>query len=315
MNIVFAASENAWGGFFGLIRSVLPQHNFKATGQFGVDSLQGFDVLIPTMCPVTEDLLKQSDRLRLIQQCGAGLELVDLDAARKRNIWVANVPTSISGNADSVAELGIYMMIGLSRDFRGMARSLSNRKVGEPQGKALTGRTVGLVGLGGIAQALIRRLRAFDVNLIGIKRHNPRQAMEELSLAWVGGPEDLGELLQRSDFVMLCLPYTPKTNHLINQESISLMRKDAYVINLSRGGLVDHGALKEALASGKIAGAGLDVFWEEPPEPDDELFTYNVLATPHIGGSTDVSIQGIVKAVAENIRRLEKNLKPHYVKN
>jgi phosphoglycerate dehydrogenase-like enzyme len=315
VNIVFAASENAWGGFFGLIRSVLPQHNFKATGKFGVDSIQGFDVLIPTMCPVTEDLLKQSDRLRLIQQCGAGLELVDLDAARKRNIWVTNVPTSISGNADSVAELGIYMMIGLSRDFRGMARSLSIRKVGEPQGKALSGRTVGLVGLGGIAQALIRRLRAFDVDLIGIKRHNPRKAMEELALAWVGGPEDLGELLQRSDFVMLCLPYSPETKHLINRDSLALMRKDAYLINLSRGGLVDHGALKEALASDKIAGAGLDVFWEEPPDPNDELFTYNVLATPHIGGSTDVSIQGIVTAVAENIRRLEKNLKPHYVKN
>jgi len=136
MNIVFAASENAWGGFFGLIRSELPQHNFEATGGFGVDSLRGFDVLIPTMCPVTEDLLGKNDRLRLIQQCGAGLELVDLQAARKRNIWVANVPTNISGNADSVAELGIYMMIGLSRDFRGMARSLRDKKMGEPRGKA-----------------------------------------------------------------------------------------------------------------------------------------------------------------------------------
>jgi phosphoglycerate dehydrogenase-like enzyme len=315
MNIVFAASENAWGGFFGLIRSELPQHNFEATGRFGVDSLQGFDVLIPTMCPVTEDVLKQSDRLRLIQQCGAGLELVDLEAARRRNIWVANVPTSISGNADSVAELGIYMMIGLSRDFRGMARSLSNRKMGEPQGRALSGCTVGLVGLGGIAQALIRRLRAFDVHLIGIKRDNPEEAMKEHDLAWVGGPEDLGKLLQRSDFVMLCVPYTPETRHLMNRDSISLMGKDAYLINLSRGGLIDHGALKEALASGQIAGAGLDVFWEEPPDPNDDLFTYNVLATPHIGGSTDVSIRGIVQAVAENIRRLEKNLKPHYVKN
>jgi len=139
--------------------------------------------------------------------------------------------------------------------------------------------------------------------------------MQNLDLAWVGGPEDFSDLLKRSDFVILCLPYTPETNHLINRNSISLMKKDAFLINLSRGGLVDRGALKEALASGQIAGAGLDVFWEEPPDPNDDLFTYNVLATPHIGGSTDVSIQGIVKAVAENIQRLEKNLKPHYVKN
>lgn len=315
MNIVFASPENAWGGFFGLIRSELPQHTFEATGRFEVDSLQGFDVLVPTMCHVTEDLLATSDRLRLIQQCGAGLELVDLEAARKRNIWVANVPTSISGNADSVAELGIYMMIGLSRDFRGMARSLSNRKMGEPQGRALSGRTVNLIGLGGIGQALIRRLRPFDVHLIGVKRHDTKEAMKKFDLSWVGSPEDLGELLQGSDFVILCLPYTLETKHLMNRDSISLMKKDAFLINLSRGGLVDRGALESALASGKIAGAGLDVFWEEPPDPNDALFNYNVLTTPHIGGSTDVSIQGIVKAVAENIQRLEKNLKPHYVKN
>ena len=149
MNILFAASENAWGGFLGLIRSELPQHHFEATGRFEVDDLKGFEVLIPTMSPVTEDLLEKSDRLRLIQQCGSGLEGVDLQAARKRNIWVANVPADISGNADSVAELGIYMMIGLSRDIRGMAQSLKYGKMGEPQGRALSGRTVGLVGLGG----------------------------------------------------------------------------------------------------------------------------------------------------------------------
>ena len=102
MKILFAASENAWGGFLGLIRSELPQHHFEATGRFEVDDLKGFEVLIPTMSPVTEDLLEKNDRLRLIQQCGSGLEGVDLQAARKLNIWVANVPADISGNADSV---------------------------------------------------------------------------------------------------------------------------------------------------------------------------------------------------------------------
>jgi phosphoglycerate dehydrogenase-like enzyme len=93
------------------------------------------------------------------------------------------------------------------------------------------------------------------------------------------------------------------------------MKQNVFLINLSRGGLVDREALQEALASGKIAGAGLDVFWEEPPDPDDTIFNYNVLATPHIGGATDISIRGIVKAVANNILRLENNEKPLYVKN
>jgi phosphoglycerate dehydrogenase-like enzyme len=134
--------------------------------------------------------------------------------------------------------------------------------------------------------------------------------MEELGLEWAGGPHDLKTLLQRSDFVMLCLPLTVENQHLMNQTTFSYMKHNAFLINLSRGGLVDRDALEEALASGRIRGAGLDVFWEEPPDPNDSIFKYNVLATPHIAGSTDTSMQGIVKAVSENIRRIQKNLEP-----
>ena len=315
MKILFAAPENAWGGFLELISSELPQYHFEATGRFEVNSLKEFDILIPTMTRVTREMLEESDSLKLIQQCGAGLESVDLQAARKLNIPAANVPTDISGNADSVAELGIYLMIGLSRDVPGMTRSLANRKMGEPQGRALKGRTVGLVGLGGIGQALIKRLRAFDVRLIGVKRDNPQKAMAELGLEWVGGPEDLKELLKRSDYVILCLPLTSDSKDIIDNEAFSAMKQDAVLINLSRGGLISHDALKEALASGRIAGAGLDVFWEEPPDPNNSIFRYNVMATPHIAGSTDVSMRGIVRIVAENIRRVANNQKPLYVKN
>jgi len=315
MNILFAAPETAFGGFFSLIRSELPQHRFEATGRFGVDTLKGFDVLIPTMCPVGEALILESDRLRLIQQCGSGVEGVDLSAARKRNIWVANVPTEVSGSADSVSELGIYMMIGLSRDVRGMALSLAEGRMGEPQGRALSGKTVGLIGIGGIGRALIKRLKAFDVHLIGIKRRDHEEAGKALGLEWTGGPEALEELLKRSDFVILCLPLTPESTGLIDRRAFSLMKHNAFLINLSRGGLVDRDALEEALSSGRIAGAGLDVFWEEPPDPDNPIFKYNVLATSHIAGSTDLSMQGIVKTVAQNINRIERNLEPLYLRN
>ena len=234
-------------------------------------------------------------------------------AAAERNILVANVPTDISGNADSVAELGIYLMIGLSRDVRGMARSLAQSRMGEPRGRALSGKTVGLVGLGGIGRALIRRLKAFDVRLMAVKRKAPHKAMDQYGLHWAGGPGDLAQLLAGSDYVVLCLPLTEETKHLMNRENFSRMKPSAFLINLARGGLVDRAALEEALAAGKIAGAGLDVFWEEPPDPNDPIFAYNVLATPHVGGSTDVSMQGIVEAVAENIRRLENNLRPLHV--
>lgn len=315
MKVLFAAAENAWGGFLGLIRAELPQHDFEATGRFGMDSLKGIDVLIPTMSQITRSLIEQGDRLRLIQQCGSGIEGVDLQAARDYNIWVANVPTDVSGNADSVAELGIYMMIGLARDPRGMARSLANRKMGEPPGRALDGQIVGLVGLGGIGKALAKRLKPFGVRLIGLKRHNSQAARRELGLEWVGEPQDFHRLLARSDYVVLCLPLTSETTRLMDRDAFSSMKSGAFLINLSRGGLVDRDALEAALASGRIGGAGLDVFWEEPPDPGDPIFNYNVVATPHIAGSTNVSMQGIVKVVAENIRRVEKDMAPLYLKH
>jgi phosphoglycerate dehydrogenase-like enzyme len=312
LNVLFAAAENAWGGFLDLIRPELPEHRFEASGRFGVDTLKGYDVLIPTMCVVDRKMLLESDGLKLIQQCGAGLESVDLAAARDLGIAVANVPTDVSGNADSVAELGIYFMIALSRNVSGMAESMAAGRMGEPQGKALKGRVVGLVGLGGIGRALARRLRAFDVRLIGIKRHRPEEARRELGLEWAGGPGDLEELLERSDFVVLCLPVTAESQHLMNATTFSAMKSSAHLINLSRGGLVDRDALEKALAEGTIAGAGLDVYWEEPPDPRDPIFAHNVVATPHVAASTDVSMQGIVQVVAENIRRVARGERPLY---
>jgi len=312
MKILFAAPENAWGGFLSMIRSAVPEHLFDATGGFHVNSLAGYDVLIPTMTRITDDMLQECDRLKLIQQCGSGLELVDIEAADKKGIWVANVPTGISGNADSVAEIGIYMMIGLSRNARELAKSLSERKMGQPQGRALFGRTVGLIGLGGIGRALIKRLKTFDVKLIGIKRRDPQKAMQELGLSWVGTPDDLPVLLKQSDFVMLCLPVTNESSGLINADTLQYMKKDAFLINLSRGGLVARKDLEDALASGQIAGAGLDVFWEEPPDPQDPVFQYNVMATPHIAGSTDNAMKGIVAQVAANIRRISEKKEPRH---
>lgn len=315
MKILFAAPENAWGGFLGLIRKELPGFYFEASGRFGFDDLKDYDILIPTMSSITRSMLAESDRLKLIQQCGSGLEGVDLLAARELGIAVANVPTDISGNADSVAELGIYLMLGLARDFRAMNRNLADRRMGEPQGKVLAGRVVGLIGLGGIGRALVQRLKPFGVRLMGIKQSEPEKAKSELGLEWAGGPADLPELLARSDFVILCLPLSAANKHLINMAALSAMKPDAFIVNLSRGGLIDREALETALAEGKIAGAGLDVFWDEPPDPQDPIFSYNVLATPHIAGSTDHSMRGIVRVVKENIQRLANGDPPLYVRN
>ncbi|MBP8985428.1 MAG: 2-hydroxyacid dehydrogenase [Syntrophobacterales bacterium] len=312
MKILFAAHEDAWGGVLGMLRKELPEHEFVPTGRFGFDSLRGFDVLIPTMTVVSKAHLVEADRLRLIQQSGVGLEGVDIEAAKSLNIRVANVPADISGNADSVAELGIYLMLGLSRNVRQIPESFANGLMGYPRGRALLGKTVGIIGLGGIGRALAKRLKPFGVRLVGIKRQDPQKAKEELGLEWAGTPVELDELLNMSDYVVLCLPVTDESRNMLNRRSFRAMKRDAFLINLSRGGLVDRDALEEALSTGTIAGAGLDVFWKEPVDPNDPIFKHNVLATPHIGGATDVSIQGIMREVAENIRRLDRGQEPLY---
>lgn len=305
MKVLFAAEEHAWGGILDKFRQALPDVAFVAAGGYGTQSLQGFDVLIPTMTKIDARLLATADQLKLIQQIGAGLEGVDLEAAKQHQVAVANVPTDISGNADSVAELGIYMMLALARNAHAIPRHFRQRESGRPMGLGLKGKTVGLIGLGGIGKALAKRLTAFDMRLIGIKRSVNDEFARQHHLDWLGTLNELPTLLQQADFVVLSLPDSPDTHHILNQYTIPQMKAGSFLINLGRGGLIDKDALETALKSGHLAGAGLDVFWQEPPDPTDPIFRQNIIATPHIGGVTDISVQGIFEAACDNIRRLQ----------
>ena len=172
-------------------------------------------------------------------------------------------------------------------------------------GFALKGKTAGLVGLGGIGTALTQRLHAFEMRLIGIKSKPSPQYAEQYRLDWVGTLADLPRLLSESDFVVLSLPDNDATHGLFNQKTFHSMQPGTMLVNLGRGGVIDHQALLEALEDGILGGAGLDVFWQEPPDPQDPVFSYNVIATPHIGGVTDISLDGIFRHVAENLQRLK----------
>ncbi len=304
MRVLIAADENAWGGLIPAIRQTLPDVEFVASAGHAAESLAGFDALIPGMCRVDARLLATADRLRLIQQAGVGLEGIDLRAAKQHGIMVANVPSDDSGNADSVAELGIWMMIGLARRQNEIADCLAQQKLGQPIGMGLKGKTVGLVGLGGIGKALAKRLAPFGMRMIGVKREADDAFAREHQLDWLGTMAQLPELLQQSDFVVLSLPDNAQTHHIIDARALAQMKPAGFLINLGRGGLIDKQAFLAALESRQLAGAGLDVFWQEPPDPNDALFRYNVIATPHIGGVTDISLAGNIKGICDNLRRL-----------
>jgi phosphoglycerate dehydrogenase-like enzyme len=303
MNVLFAAPEDAWGGILHRFRAALPNVTFTAVG-LNPASLAGYDVVIPTMSRMDADVLQTADRLRLIQQIGAGLEGVDLEAARQKGIAVANVPTDVSGNADSVAEMVIYFMLALMRRTAEHTEQRLNKQLGVPVGRSLMGVTVGIVGFGAIGQAVSCRLSGFGVRKLAVKRLPDSALLQQHGLEWMGTPDELPQLLAQSDLVVLTLPDTDKTHHLFDAGRLRQMKPGSYLINVGRGGLIEREALQAALVEGHLAGAALDVFWQEPPDPDDPIFTLNLLTSPHVAGLSDRSVEGIMQGAADNIQRL-----------
>ncbi len=276
----------------------LPQH------------LPSADVIVPAMHFISSEVMDAS-AARMIHQFGVGLEGVDIGAATERGIYVANVPGSIAmSNALSVAEHAIFLMLALARNYPKAHENLQAGVWGQPQGLGLRGKTVCILGMGNIGKALARRLRSFEMTILGIKRDPASGVEPDLGLEFLGSPADLPAVLPRADFVVLCLPLTPETRSTIGARELAAMKNSAYLVNVGRGAVVDHDALVEALASGQIAGAGLDVFWEEPVDPTDPVFQHNVIATPHVAGVTDTSYDEIAKGLADNVERLRSGQPP-----
>ena len=263
------------------------------------------EVLVPTMSRIDGTLMDRIAGLRLVQQWGAGLEGVDVVAASARGIAVANVPTPGTGNAESVAEWCVMAAIALSRRLSESARVIRDGTGwGVPMGDALQGRTAGILGLGGIGTALAERLGPFGMRRVAVKRRPDPQTARRLGLAWLGGIDRIPELIAESDVLFLCTSLTESTREIIGERALAAIKPGALLVNPARGGLVDEAAVLRALDGGRLAGAALDVFREEPLATSSPLLTHpRVLATPHVAGVTDLSYRGIAHRLAENARR------------
>ena len=247
--------------------------------------------LIPSMARITAAVMDAAPRLKLIVQFGAGLDGVDREAAATRGIPVRNVA---GANAQAVAELAAFLMLALARRLPQHARTFAARTVGDPPGSELRGKTLGIVGLGASGRALARIARGFGLEVMATRRH----PAPDVDAAWVGGPEQLETLLERADFVSLHVPSSAETRGLMAAPQLARMKATAFLVNVGRGDLVDREALLEALRTRRIAGAGLDVYWEEPPDPADPLLALdNVVATPHLGGVTEEALARLAEGV------------------
>jgi phosphoglycerate dehydrogenase-like enzyme len=292
----------------GILQNELPEDEVQCCAPEKVaQAAQEADVLIPTVSRIGEDALR-SPRLKLVQQYGAGLDSVDIPAATRLGVYVANVPSAGTGNAESVAELTLLFMLALARQYPRSQECLQQRKLGTPMGMALKGRTAAIVGYGGIGQEVAKRLTGFEMKILAVSRRGPKPG--DVPADFHGRSESLHDVLRQADFVIVAPPLNDETRSLIGQAEFACMKPSAFIINVARGPVLDYDALLAALKEGRIAGAGLDVFWYEPFDPTDPIFSYNVIATPHIGGATDLSLRGIAKKVAENVNRVRRGEAP-----
>jgi len=252
-----------------------------------------YDILIVrSRTKVDRDMIDSAKNLKLVIRAGVGLDNIDVEYCRKKGIEVENTGAAPSV---SVAELVFAHMLSLARS---MFRATESLKRGEWLkdefvGIELAGKTLGIIGYGRIGREVAKRARSFGMKVVV---HDPfiKEADAELT--------DLDTLLRESDFVTLHVPLTPETKNLINREKISEMKDGAFLINTSRGKVVDEEALYDALKSGKLAGAGLDVFSREPPEGSELITLDNVSLTPHIGSNTREAKARIGKIIVEVVR-------------
>ena len=260
-------------------------------------------LVVRSAVQVTAEVLQQAPKLRVIGRAGVGVDNVDLAAATAAGVLVMNTP---GGNAVSVAEHTIALMLSMARAIPQASASTKAGKWEKKKflGSELRGKTLGIVGLGSVGREVVKRARAFEMRMVAHDPFVTPQIAKDLGVDLT----TLAELFRQSDYITVHLSLTPQTDRFLNREAFAQMKKGVRIVNCARGELVDDAALTEALESGKVAGASLDVFTKEPPEAGYALFGFEqVLATPHIGGSTEEAQEIVGVRIAEQMVEYLKN--------
>ncbi|NYD65681.1 phosphoglycerate dehydrogenase [Agromyces atrinae] len=254
-------------------------------------------ILVRSATKVDAEAIAAAPKLQVVARAGVGLDNVDIKAATTAGVMVVNAPTS---NIISAAELTVGHILSLARHIPAAHAALAQ---GQWKRSAYTGtelyeKTIGIIGLGRIGALIAARLQAFGTEVIAYDPYITAARAQQLGVQTVS----LDELLERSDFITIHMPKTPETTGMIGREQFDLMKPSAYIVNVARGGLIDEEALHDALVSGRIAGAGLDVFVSEPPKESPLLGLPNIIVTPHLGASTDEAQEKAGVSVAKSVR-------------
>jgi D-3-phosphoglycerate dehydrogenase len=254
-------------------------------------------ILIRSATKVDQEAIAAAPNLKVIARAGVGLDNVDIKSATTAGVMVVNAPTS---NIISAAELTVGHIISLSRFIPAAHASLAagTWKRSKYTGVELYEKTVGIIGLGRIGALITARLQAFGMNVVAYDPYVTAARAQQLGVTLLS----LDELLAQSDFITIHMPKTPETTGMISTDQFAIMKPTAFIVNVARGGLIDEDALYAALKSNRIAGAGLDVFVNEPPLESPLLSLENIILTPHLGASTDEAQEKAGVSVAKSVR-------------
>jgi len=240
-------------------------------------------VIVRSATKLTKDIIDSAEKLKLIVRGGVGLDNIDAEAAKSKNITVLNTPEA---STITVAEHTMALLLALTKNIAIADKSVKEGKWEKKKFKGieLYNKTLGLIGVGRIGSTVAKIAKnGFQMKVLG---YDPYVKKDILKKNGIEPVNSIDELLEKSDIVSLHLPLTPETKNLINRERINKMKDGAIIVNCARGGIIDETALAEALKSGKLWGAALDVFENEPPKNSPLLNLENVVLTPHIGAAT-----------------------------
>ena len=253
-------------------------------------------IMVRSATKITRGVLEAATKLQIVGRAGVGVDNIDVAAATERGVIVVNSP---AGNTVAVAELTLGMMISLVRRLSPADKSVKNGewKRSAFMGSEIYGKTLGVIGTGKIGTEVIKRAQSFGMKVLGFDPFLTSTRAAQLDIE----ATTIEDILQRSDFVTLHTPLTKETRHMINAESLATMKPTAFILNCARGGIIDESALYDALKNGKLGGAALDVFENEPPKDSPLRELDNVLLTPHLGASTEEAQVEVALDVARQI--------------
>lgn len=298
-----------------VIKAVAPRHDLAIYDRLKplLDQFAGMEAVLDMGGSVgTREMYDAAREAKLWQILGTGLDHIDIAYMKTRGFAIANCPGQFS--AVALAECAMMYILMLSRRFYETQANFKAGILHKPTGMELVGKVLGIIGFGASGQELARRARSFGMRIQAVDvRPIELAILDELRPEFLGSPADIDRVIQESDFLSVHLHLTPETRHIIDARRIRLLKPSAFIINVARGALVDEAAMYEALLNGRIAGAGLDVFAQEPPDAALPVYRLpNVVVTPHTSGSTDGTARKRAAAAAENLDRIAQGLEPLY---